>query len=215
VEEKIKEAISKFKKLGTEVVEISLPHSEYALATYYILMTSEVSSNLARFDGIKYGLRVNDKMDSAVAENGFPKNLLENYLDTRAVGFGAEVKRRIMLGTYTLSAGYYDAYYLKAQKVRALLKSDFEKAFQKVDLIFSPTSPELAFKIGDKATDPLKMYLSDIYTVTANLVGVPAISFPVGTVEKDAKMLPVGGQLMAKWFDEETLLRAAHAYETN
>jgi aspartyl-tRNA(Asn)/glutamyl-tRNA(Gln) amidotransferase subunit A len=211
VEKKIQEAIEKFKNLGAEIVEISLPHSEYALATYYILMTSEVSSNLARFDGIKYGLRVNDEMDSGLKGSGLPKNLLENYLDTRQVGFGAEVKRRIMLGTYTLSAGYYDAYYLKAQKVRALLKTDFEKAFEKVDLIFSPTAPELAFKIGEKSNDPLKMYLSDIYTVTANLVGVPAISFPVGIVEN----LPVGGQLMGKWFDEETILRAAHAFEVN
>lgn len=215
VEEKIREAVEKFKKMGAEIVEISLPHTEYALATYYILMTSEVSSNLARFDGIKYGLRVDDKSDSGLKESGLPKSLLENYLDTRQVGFGAEVKRRIMLGTYSLSAGYYDAYYLKAQKVRALLKKDFEEAFRKVDLIFSPTAPELAFKAGEKTDDPLKMYLSDIYTVTANLVGVPAISFPVGFVEKDGKALPVGGQLMGKWFDEENLLRAAHAFEIN
>lgn len=217
VEKIAKEAIVKFKKMGAEIVEISLPHSEYALATYYILMTSEVSSNLARFDGIKYGLRVNDKMDSSVADDGLPKSLLENYLDTRQVGFGAEVKKRIMLGTYALSSGYYDAYYLKAQKVRALLKADFEKAFDPkasgVDLIFSPTAPEVAFKFGEKSEDPLKMYLSDIYTVTANLVGVPAISFPMGTIEKEGKKLPIGAQLMGKWFDEETLLRAAHAYE--
>jgi len=225
VEKKIQEAIEKFEKLGAEIVEISLPHSQYALATYYILMTSEVSSNLARFDGIKYGLRVNDlsELKSELnPNNGLPKTLLETYLDTRQFGFGAEVKRRIMLGTYSLSSGYYDAYYLKAQKARALLKADFEKAFDPsadgVDLIFSPTAPEVAFKLGAKTDDPLKMYLSDIYTVTANLVGVPAISFPVGTVEKEGnppRRMPVGGQLMGKWFDEETLLRAAHTFETN
>lgn len=208
-------AIEKFRALGAEIVAISLPNSQYALPTYYILMPSEVSSNLARFDGIKYGMRVDDHKDSGLNANGLPKGLLETYLDTRAVGFGAEVKRRIMLGTYTLSAGYYDAYYKKAQKVRTLLKRDFENAFQNVDLIFSPTAPEVAFKFGTKTDDPLKMYLSDIYTVTANLVGVPAISFPIGTVAEDGKALPVGGQLSGKWFDEENVLRAAHAFEVN
>jgi aspartyl-tRNA(Asn)/glutamyl-tRNA(Gln) amidotransferase subunit A len=140
--------------------------------------------------------------------------LLETYLDTRRHGFGPEVKRRIMLGTQSLSSGYYDAYYLKAQKVRALLKQDFERAFEEVDLIFSPTAPEPAFKIGEKTTDPLKMYLGDIYTVTANLTGVPALSFPIGTVVEAGKDLPIGGQLMGKWFDEETLLNVAHAFET-
>jgi aspartyl-tRNA(Asn)/glutamyl-tRNA(Gln) amidotransferase subunit A len=134
-------------------------------------------------------------------------------LDTRRIGFGAEVKRRIMLGTYVLSAGYYDAYYLKAQKVRALIKKDFEEAFKQVDLIFSPTTPEPAFKFDAKGDDPLKMYLSDVYTVTANLAGVPAISFPMGTIEEDGKDLPIGGQLHAKWFDEETLLCVADAFE--
>ncbi|MDO8566147.1 MAG: Asp-tRNA(Asn)/Glu-tRNA(Gln) amidotransferase subunit GatA [Candidatus Moranbacteria bacterium] len=202
-------AIERFTSLGVIVKEISLPHSEYALPVYYIIMPCEVSSNLARFDGIKYGMRVNDVKDSLAHTNA----LLETYLDTRRVGFGTEVKRRVMLGTYALSAGYYDAYYLKAQKVRALIKQDFEEAFKQVDLIFSPTTPEPAFRFGEKGDDPLKMYLSDIYTVTANLAGVPAISFPMGTIEKGDKALPIGGQLSAKWFDEETLLRAADAFE--
>lgn len=203
------EAIEKFTKLGAEIVSISLPHSQYALSSYYVVMPAEVSSNLARFDGVKYGLRINDKEDSVAQSN----NLLETYLDTRRFGFGEEVKRRIMLGTYILSAGYYDAYYIKAQKVRMLLRQDFEKAFESVDLIFSPTTPEAAFKFGEKTDDPLKMYLGDIYTVTANLVGVPALSFPIGTIEEDGKQLPFGGHLMAKWFDEETLLCAADAFE--
>lgn len=205
-------ALERFKSLGATVKEIALPHSSYALPVYYILMPSEVSSNLARFDGIRYGLSVRqpaDQKDSSEATG----TLLETYLDTRRHGFGAEVKRRIMLGTYTLSAGYYDAYYRKAQKVRALIRKDFEEAFKDVDLIFSPTTPEAAFRFGEKTDDPLKMYLSDIYTVTANLAGVPAISFPIGTIEEDGKKLPLGGQLMGKWFDEETLLRAADAFE--
>ncbi len=200
-------ALERFKSLGAIIQEISLPHSHFALPVYYILMPCEVSSNLARFDGIKYGLRVNDGEDSLKNTN----TLLETYLDTRRVGFGKEVKRRIMLGTYALSAGYYDAYYVKAQKVRALIRKDFEEAFNEVDLIFSPTAPEAAFRFGEKTEDPLKMYLSDVYTVTANLTGVPAISFPIGTKEG----LPLGGQLMGKWFDEETVLRAADAFEKN
>lgn len=202
-------AIERFKSLGAEFVEISLPHAKYALPAYYIIMPSEVSSNLARFDGIKYGLRVDDKKEREPGTG----TLLETYLDTRGYGFGAEVKRRIMLGTYTLSAGYYDAYYKKAQAVRKLIKGDFADVFKKVDLIFSPTAPEPAFTFGAKTDDPLKMYLSDIYTVTANLAGLPAISFPIGTVEEGEKRLPLGGQLMGKWFDEETLLCAADAYE--
>lgn len=203
------DAIARFTKLGMTVKEISLPHSAYALPVYYILMPSEVSSNLARFDGIKYGLSINDQKDS----QGETSALLETYLDTRRHGFGPEVKRRIMLGTYTLSAGYYDAYYNKAQKVRALIKQDFEEAFKDVDMIFSPTTPEPAFRMGEKTDDPLKMYLSDIYTVTANLAGVPGISFPMGTIEENGKALPLGGQLMGKWFDEETLLCVADAFE--
>lgn len=202
-------ALERFKSLGAIVTEISLPHSTSALPVYYILMPSEVSSNLARFDGIKYGLSINDQKDSARETSA----LLETYLDTRRHGFGLEVKRRIMLGTYTLSAGYYDAYYKKAEKVRMLIRRDFATAFQTVDVIFSPTTPETAFRFGEKTDDPLLMYLSDIYTVTANLAGVPAISFPIGRIEEAGKQLPVGGQLMGKWFDEETLLRAADAFE--
>lgn len=209
------QSVEKFKSLGAEIRTISLPHAEYALPTYYIIMTSEVSSNLARFDGIKYGLKVNDENDSDVEGNGTPKKLLETYLDTRRIGFGDEVKRRIMLGTYALSSGYYDAYYLKAQKVRALIRKDFEKAFEEVDYIYSPTTPEVAFKIGEKTSDPLKMYLGDIYTVTANMAGVPAISFPIGVENIEGKDLPIGGQLMGKWFDEEGLLNAAYTYEQN
>jgi len=217
IKEKFQEAVSKFKKLGAEIREISLPHSKYSLSTYYLIMPSEVSSNLARFDGIKYGLRSDDKEDSDF--DGISKNLFETYLDTRKYGFGGEVKRRIMLGTYALSAGYYDAYYLKAQKVRALIKKDFEEAFKKVDFIFSPTTPEAAFRIGEKTNDPLKMYLSDIFTISANLTGIPAISFPIGNIETDEKSasrrIPIGGQLQGKWFDEEGVLNAAHTFATN
>ncbi|MDX9913153.1 MAG: Asp-tRNA(Asn)/Glu-tRNA(Gln) amidotransferase subunit GatA [Candidatus Moranbacteria bacterium] len=204
-------ALEKFKKLGATLVEIDLPYSEYALPVYYIIVPCEVSSNMARFDGIRYGLSIDDQEKSKIGGG----NLLETYLDTREIGFGAEVKRRIMLGTYALSAGYYDAYYKKAQKVRRLLRQDFEEAFKSVDLIFSPTAPEPAFKVGEKTVDPLQMYLSDIYTVTANLVGVPAISFPIGTVIRDGKNLPIGGQLMGRWFGEEELLNAAYAFEKN
>ncbi|MFH0969480.1 MAG: Asp-tRNA(Asn)/Glu-tRNA(Gln) amidotransferase subunit GatA [Patescibacteria group bacterium] len=213
IKEKFEKAVEKFKKLGAEIKQISLPHSKYSLAAYYLIMFSEASSNLARFDGIKYGFRADDKKDSDF--DGISKNLFETYLDTRGYGFGEEVKRRIMLGTYALSAGYYDAYYLKAQKVRALIKKDFEKAFNGVDLIFSPTTPETAFKFGEKTEDPLKMYLSDIFTISANLSGVPAISFPIGSISKSGKDLPIGGQLMGKWFDEEGILNAAYAVEIN
>jgi aspartyl-tRNA(Asn)/glutamyl-tRNA(Gln) amidotransferase subunit A len=202
-------ALEKFRALGAQTVDITLPHVRYSLPTYYIIVYSEVSANLARFDGIRFGLSINDERDSVSGTN----RLLETYLDTRKYGFGPEVKRRIMLGTYALSAGYYDAYYKKAQKVRALIRKDFEDAFDKVDVIFSPTAPEPAFKFGAKGDDPLKMYLSDIYTVTANLAGVPALSFPIGTIEEDGVALPLGGQLMGKWFDEEGILRAADAFE--
>jgi aspartyl-tRNA(Asn)/glutamyl-tRNA(Gln) amidotransferase subunit A len=209
IKNRFQEAIIKFEKLGAEIKEIEIPSSKYSLSAYYVINFSEISSNLARFDGIRYGLSVDDQKDSGMG------NLLETYLDTRRVGLGDEVKRRVMLGTYALSAGYYDAYYKKAQKVRGLIKKDFEEAFKSVDFIFSPTAPEVAFKIGEKSTDPLKMYLSDIYTISANMTGVPAISFPIGTVSEDGKNLPVGGQLMAKWFDEEGLLNAAHTFEVN
>lgn len=203
-------ALDRFRALGVEVVEVSLPHSAYALPCYYIIQPCELSSNLARYDGIRYGLSINDEKNSVKKSS----TLLETYLDTRRHGLGKEAKRRIMLGTHSLSSGYYDAYYLKAQRVRALLKQDFENVFKTVDFLFSPTAPEPAFKIGDKSTDPLKMYLGDVYTVTANLTGVPALSFPIGTVEEEGKDLPIGGQLMGKWFDEETLLAMAHAFET-
>lgn len=202
-------AIEQFRSLGAEIVPISLPSSSLALPTYYIIMPAEVSSNLARLDGIRYGLSIDDERKSALEKSG----LFETYLDTRQYGFGAEVKRRIMLGTYALSSGYYDAYYAKAQKVRALLRREFERAFLNVDFLFSPTAPEAAFRFGAKVEDPVSMYLSDIYTVTANLVGVPAISFPIGFLEEDGKKLPLGGQLMGKWFDEEGVLNAAYAFE--
>ncbi len=198
----VEQALERFRSKGAVVESIDLPESRFALPTYYIIVPSEVSSNMARFDGIRYGLSQPEA-----------KALLEVYEASRAEGLGAEVKRRIMLGTYTLSAGYYDAYYKKAQAVRKLLRQAFERSFEKVDFIFSPTTPEPAFKIGAKTDDPLTMYLSDIYTVTANLVGVPAISFPMGTVAEEGKPLPVGGQLMAKWYDEEGMLNCADAFE--
>jgi aspartyl-tRNA(Asn)/glutamyl-tRNA(Gln) amidotransferase subunit A len=203
------DAVGRLKAAGAEIVDISLPHAKYALPTYYIIMPSEVSSNLARFDGIRFGVPVNDREARAEGLG----NLLETYLDTRSYGFGAEVKRRIMLGTYALSAGYHDAYYKKAQAVRNLIRRDFVRAFADADVIFSPTAPEPAFRFGEKSGDPVGMYLSDIYTVTANLAGVPALSLPIGTVEEGGVPLPVGGQLIAGWFDEETMLRAAYALE--
>ncbi len=195
----VEAAIQKLAELGCEVVPISLPHTEYAIPTYYIVATAEASSNLARYDGVRYGYRA-------------PKahTLSEMYRKTRDGGFGIEVKRRIMLGTYALSAGYYDAYYLKAQKVRTLLTRDFDEAFKKVDVIAAPTCPTPAFKLGEKVNDPLAMYLADIYTVTANLAGVPGISIPCG---ENHEKLPIGLQLFAPHFDEATLLRVAHAYE--
>ncbi len=198
VEERIQEAIKKLEDLGCIPIEISLPHTEYAVATYYIVATSEASSNLARYDGVKYGLRAPGK------------DLLEMYMKTRSKGFGAEVKRRIMLGTYCLSAGYYDAYYKKALQVRTLIKNDFEKAFEKVDFIITPTAPSPAFKIGEKIDDPLQMYLSDIFTISINLAGVPAISIPCGFSEKG---LPIGLQIIGKPFDEARILQLSYAYE--
>lgn len=209
----IESAIEKYKQLGAEIIEIELPYSKYSLPVYYIIVPCEVSSNLARFDGVKYGLRVNDKMDSNQENSGLPKTLLETYLDSRRYGLGKEVKRRVMLGTYALSAGYYDAYYLRAQKVRTLIINDFKEVFQKVDFVLTPTAPTPAFKIGEKMEDPLEMYLADIFTITANIVGLPAISVPGEEVEVDGKKLPFGFQLMGKWFDEEGLLNAAHAFE--
>ena len=198
VEDSVRTAIKKLESLGAIPVEVSLPHTGYAVATYYILATSEASSNLARYDGVKYGFRVDGK------------DLLDMYMNTRAQGFGSEVKRRIMLGTYALSAGYYDAYYKKAQQVRTLIKQDFDNAFKNVDVIVTPTSPSAAFKIGEKATDPLQMYLSDIFTISVNLAGVPAISIPCGFTRDN---LPVGLQIIGKHFDEESIFKIAYAYE--
>jgi aspartyl-tRNA(Asn)/glutamyl-tRNA(Gln) amidotransferase subunit A len=192
-------AVNQFEKLGAEIVEVSLPHTEYAIATYYIIATAEASANLARFDGIRYGMRI---------EGTDPIQL---YSKTRGAGFGAEVKRRIILGTYVLSSGYYDAYYLRAQKVRTLIRNDFLKAFEKVDAIVTPTSPTSAFKIGEKADDPLQMYLMDIFTISANLAGICGISVPCGFTR--TPKLPIGLQLLGKPFAEETVLRVAHTYE--
>jgi aspartyl-tRNA(Asn)/glutamyl-tRNA(Gln) amidotransferase subunit A len=201
IEESVKTAISVIEDLGGSIEEISLPHTEYAVSVYYILAPSEASSNLARYDGVRYGFRVSGA-----------NSLRDMYMRTRAQGFGAEVKRRIMIGTYALSAGYYDAYYLKAQRVRTLIKRDFEEAFKRVDVIVTPTSPETAFKIGEKTDDPLKMYLSDIFTIPCNLVGLPGISVPCGFTSDG---LPIGLQILGKPFDEGTLLRVAHSYETH
>lgn len=195
----VEAAIQKLATLGCEIVPVSLPHTKYAIPAYYIVATAEASANLARFDGVRYGLRAPDA-----------HNLAEMYRRTRDQGFGPEVKRRIMLGTYALSAGYYDAYYLKAQKVRTLLTQDFEQAFHEVDAIVTPTSPTAAFKLGEKANDPLAMYLADIYTVTADLAGIPGISVPCGET-KDK--LPIGLQILGRHFDEGTILRVANAYE--
>ncbi len=198
VKDKIMDSIKIFEGLGAICEEVSLPHSEYAVATYYIIAPAEASSNLARFDGVRYGVRT----DSA-------ENLIDMYKKTRSEGFGDEVKRRIMLGTYALSSGYYDAYYLKAQKVRTLIKQDFEKVFEKYDLILGPTVPSTAFKIGENINNPLTMYMNDVLTVPINLAGLPAISIPCGMVDG----LPVGLQLVGNYFDEKTILRASYAFE--
>lgn len=196
----VRKALDAMRSAGASLVEISLPHTDYAVATYYIIATAEASSNLARYDGVQYGYRA-----------AAPADLLDMYERTKEEGFGAEVKRRIMLGTYVLSSGYYDAYYLKAQKVRTLLKNDFDEAFKACDVIATPASPTAAFRVGEKLSDPLQMYLSDIFTISANLAGVPAIAIPCGFTSNG---LPVGLQLIGKYFDEVTLLKAAHAYET-
>jgi aspartyl-tRNA(Asn)/glutamyl-tRNA(Gln) amidotransferase subunit A len=196
----VEAAIQQLAKLGCEIVPVSLPHTEYAIPAYYIVATAEASANLARYDGVRYGFRARGA-----------RTLGEMYRETRR-GFGMEVKRRIMLGTYALSAGYYDAYYLKAQKVRTLLTRDFDDAFQKVDVIAAPTAPTPAFKLGEKADDPLAMYLADIYTVTANLAGIPGISVPCG---KSSEGLPIGLQIFGRHFDEATVLRVAHAYQSS
>lgn len=198
VEAAVREGIAQLERLGAELVDVSLPSTGYALSTYYIIAPAEVSSNLSRYDGVKYGYRSTDGED-----------LIETYLSTRDQGFGAEVKRRIMVGTYALSSGYYDAYYLKAQKVRTLIKAEFDAAFERCDVIASPTSPSVAFKIGSRTADPLAMYLSDVFTIPASMAGIPAVSVPCGFSDG----LPVGMQLIGRAFDEATILRAAHAYE--
>ena len=203
VEKLVRATILKMEKAGAKIEEISLPHSEYALACYYIIMASEVSANLARFDGIKYGT-------SAIVDEGLATNdLLDVYLQSRGNYFGEEVRRRIMLGTYSLSSGYYDAYYLRAQKVRTKISQDFKEAFSRVDLIFTPVAPTPAFKIGEKIDDPVTMYLSDIYTVPTNLAGVPALSMPCGRIGK----LPVGLQVIGPHFSEELIFDAGQAVE--
>ncbi|MBI5212540.1 MAG: Asp-tRNA(Asn)/Glu-tRNA(Gln) amidotransferase subunit GatA [Nitrospirae bacterium] len=199
VDDAVRSAVKKLESLGAIPVAVSLPHTGYAVAAYYILATSEASSNLARYDGVKYGFR---------AQGG--KDLLEMYMNTRSQGFGAEVKRRIMLCTYALSAGYYDAYYKKGQQVRTLIKQDFDSAFKEADVIVTPTSPTPAFKVGEKSTDPLQMYLSDIFTISVNLAGVPAISIPCGFTKNN---LPIGLQMIGRHFDEGLILTAAYAYE--
>ena len=197
VEKIVRKAIDKYEEMGAKVTEVSLPHTEYAVPCYYIIVPAEISANLARYDGIKYGL----------SEKG--QDLLQGYLKTKQKGFGDEVTRRIMTGTYVLSAGYYDAYYLKAQKVRTLIKRDFDKAFEKVDVLMTPTSPVPAFKIGEKADDPVSMYLADVYTVSANLAGICGVSIPVGKMGK----LPVGLQILGNQFDDHKILQVAKIYE--
>src|SRR5438477_7275991 len=195
-------AIKQLEALGAEIVDVSLPHTDYGIAAYYFLATAEASANLARFDGVRYGYRAKD-----------PKDLLDHYGRTREEGFGAEVKRRIILGTYVLSSGYYDAYYVRAQKVRQLIRQDFSRAFERVDALISPTSPVPAFKFGERTADPLQMYLTDIFTCPANLAGVCGISVPCGFAEIDGKRLPIGVQLLGKALDETRILQIAHAFE--
>lgn len=199
VRDKVMEAIDNFQSLGASIVDVEVPYAKYGIAVYYIIATAEASSNLARFDGVRYGFRAEEADE-----------LRKMYFKTREEGFGAEVKRRIMLGTYVLSSGYYDAYYAKAQKVRALIKLDYVRAFDKCDAILTPTSPSVAFKIGERVEDPLAMYLSDIYTVSANLAGVPAISVPCGL---SSEGLPIGVQLIGDFWSESRLLNLAHQYE--
>lgn len=202
VRAKIEEAIQTCASLGAELVEVSLPHTSYAVGVYYIIATAEASANLARFDGVRYGYRATQ-----------PSDLLDHYCRSREEGFGSEVKRRILLGTYVLSSGYYDAYYLRAQKVRTLIRRDFHEAFEKVDALICPTSPDLAFKIGERVNDPLRMYLADIFTIAANLAGICGISVPCGFVQEGGKNLPVGLQFLGKSLDEARLLGIADAFE--
>ena len=195
-------ALKQLQSLGAEIVDVSLPHTDYGIAVYYFLATAEASANLARFDGVRYGYRAKD-----------PKDLLDHYGRTREEGFGAEVKRRIILGTYVLSSGYYDAYYVRAQKVRELIRQDFVKAFEKVDAIVSPTSPVPAFKLGERTADPLAMYLADIFTNTGNLAGICGLSVPCGLAKANGNQLPIGLQILGKALDEARIFQIAHAYE--
>ncbi len=202
VEESVQEAIKTLESLGVKKVEVSLPHLKYSVATYYIIASAEASTNLSRYDGVKYGYRSKES-----------DSLLEMYMNTRQDGFGEEVKRRIMLGTFVLSSGYYDAYYLKGQKVRTLIKQDFENAFNQCDVIVAPNSPITAFKLKERIDDPIKMYLSDIYTISANLAGIPGIAIPCGISQKNG--MPIGLQLMSRHFDEESLIAAGHHFQKN
>ncbi|MBV8101362.1 MAG: Asp-tRNA(Asn)/Glu-tRNA(Gln) amidotransferase subunit GatA [Verrucomicrobia bacterium] len=202
VEEAVRAAVGRYEKLGAKIVDISLPHTEYALSTYYIIAPAEASANLARFDGVRYGFRA----------DGIT-GLLDHYGKTREEGFGQEVKRRIILGTYALSSGYYDAYYLRAQKVRTLIRRDFDDAFAKVDAILCPTSPTPAFKLGERTGDPLQMYLADVFTLAANMAGICGISIPCGFAEVEGMKLPIGLQILGKALNEATILRVANAYE--
>jgi aspartyl-tRNA(Asn)/glutamyl-tRNA(Gln) amidotransferase subunit A len=201
VESAVREAIRTLEKLGARLVEVSLPHSDYALAVYYIIAPAEASSNLARYDGVKYGFRAKGNRD-----------LLEMYKETRFQGFGTEVKRRIMLGTYALSAGYYEAYYRKASQVRTLIREDFQKAFSQCDVLLMPTAPTPAFHLGEKVDDPLQMYLSDIFTIPCNLAGLPGLSLPCGFSRQG---LPIGLQVLSDHFQEEKIFRVAYAFEQN
>jgi aspartyl-tRNA(Asn)/glutamyl-tRNA(Gln) amidotransferase subunit A len=202
VEEAVRLAVEQLGELGAELIQISLPHTEYALSTYYIIAPAEASANLARFDGVRYGFR-------ASGADG----LIDHYGRTREEGFGAEVKRRVILGTYVLSSGYYDAYYLRAQKVRTLIRKDFADAFEKVDAIACPTSPTPAFRLGERTNDPLAMYLADVFTLAANMAGICGISIPCGFAEREGKRLPVGLQILGRELDELTILQAGYAYE--
>jgi aspartyl-tRNA(Asn)/glutamyl-tRNA(Gln) amidotransferase subunit A len=207
IKKNIEERIEWAKGQGAEIIEIDVPHIKDSLAVYYLMIMSEISSNLARFDGIKYGL------SEASLKESKSKNILDVYFYSRELGFGPEVKRRIILGTHALSAGYSDAYYKKSQKVRELIKHEFKKVFNQVDAIIMPTTPTLPFKIGEKSETPMEMYLADVYTVPVNVAMLPGISIPAGTVEEDGKELPVGMQLISKWWDEQTLLNIAVGFE--
>jgi aspartyl-tRNA(Asn)/glutamyl-tRNA(Gln) amidotransferase subunit A len=225
IEAAVREALRVYQSLGAEVYDVSMPHSKYGIATYYIIAPSEASSNLARYDGVHYGYRTDEQAMLAELEAeqkrleaagdrkrlaDLDSPLIRLYRRTRAEGFGSEVKRRIMLGTYTLSAGYYDAYYLKALKVRRLIRGDYDRAFEMVDFVVGPTTPSPAFKLGEKTDDPLSMYLEDLYTVTTNLAGIGAISLPCGFTKSG---LPIGLQMQCRPFDEERLLQAAAAFQ--